>query len=243
MDASLQALVCEANLQLHRLGLVILTWGNVSAVDRAQDRVIIKPSGVPAEALTPECMAVVRLSTGEPLSGPLRPSSDTPTHLALYRSFPELGGIVHTHSTYATAWAQAGLDIPCYGTTHADLFHGAVPCARALTPEETRTDYELNTGRVIVETFRARHLDPLCFPGVLCRHHGPFTWGTTPQQAVEHAAALEEIARMALLSRQLSPALSPIPAHILEKHYGRKHGPSAYYGQRGGEAASSAGRR
>ena len=175
---------------------------------------------------------VVELATGRTVEGTLRPSSDTKTHLELYRAFPELGGIVHTHSPYAVAWAQAGQDIPCYGTTHADYFYGAVPCARHLTPAELDEDYEKNTGVAIVETFRERGLDPVAMPGVICRSHGPFTWGKDAAQAVYHAAVLEEVARMALLTRQLDPSAMPAPRYYLDKHYRRKHGPNAYYGQK-----------
>ncbi|MFR3791148.1 MAG: L-ribulose-5-phosphate 4-epimerase [Blautia massiliensis (ex Durand et al. 2017)] len=231
MLEELKEIVCRANLELPRRGLVLYTWGNVSGIDRARGLVVIKPSGVDYEELTPGDMTVVDLD-GRVVEGRLNPSSDTRTHLELYRAFPQIGGVVHTHSTYATAWAQAGQDLPCYGTTHADYFYGPVPCARALTPEEVEADYEGNTGRVVVETFRARGLDPVAVPGVLCRNHGPFTWGKDPAQAVYHAAVLEETARMALLTRQIDPAAAPAPAYILDKHYQRKHGPNAYYGQK-----------
>lgn len=192
---------------------------------------VIKPSGVEYEALRPEQLVVLDLD-GKQVEGSLNPSSDTKTHLELYRAFPEIGGIVHTHSTYAVAWAQAGQDIPCYGTTHADYFHGPVPCARHLTPEEIDEDYEGNTGRVILETFRERGLEPAHIPAVICRSHGPFAWGKDPAQAVYHGAVLEEVARMALLTRQVDPLAAPAPACILEKHFLRKHGPGAYYGQK-----------
>lgn len=231
MLEELKEIVCRANLELPRRGLVLYTWGNVSGIDRARGLVVIKPSGVDYEELTPGDMTVVDLD-GRVVEGRLNPSSDTRTHLELYRAFPQIGGVVHTHSTYATAWAQAGQDLPCYGTTHADYFYGPVPCARALTPEEVEADYEGNTGRVVVETFRTRGLDPVAVPGVLCRNHGPFTWGKDPAQAVYHAAVLEETARMALLTRQIDPAAAPAPAYILDKHYQRKHGPNAYYGQK-----------
>ena len=231
MLEELKEIVCRANLELPRRGLVLYTWGNVSGIDRARGLVVIKPSGVDYEELTPGDMTVVDLD-GRVVEGRLNPSSDTRTHLELYRAFPQIGGVVHTHSTYATAWAQAGQDLPCYGTTHAGYFYGPVPCARALTPEEVEADYEGNTGRVVVETFRARGLDPVAVPGVLCRNHGPFTWGKDPAQAVYHAAVLEETARMALLTRQIDPAAAPAPAYILDKHYQRKHGPNAYYGQK-----------
>ena len=211
MLEQLKQQVYQANLELPRRGLVLYTWGNVSGIDREKGLVVIKPSGVEY--------------------GALNPSSDTATHLELYRAFPGIGGVVHTHSAYAAAWAQAGLDIPCYGTTHADYFYGPVPCARALTAAEVAADYEGSTGRVIVETFRKRKLDPAAVPGVLCRSHGPFAWGGSPAQAVYHAAVLEEVARMALLTRQLDPAAAPAPQYVQDKHYLRKHGPNAYYGQ------------
>lgn len=232
MLEELRAQVCTANLELPRRNLVTFTWGNVSGIDRAQGLVVIKPSGVAYEDLTPDRLVVVELATGRTVEGTLRPSSDTKTHLELYRAFPELGGIVHTHSPYAVAWAQAGQDIPCYGTTHADYFYGAVPCARHLTPTELDEDYEKNTGVAIVETFRERGLDPVAMPGVICRSHGPFTWGKDAAQAVYHAAVLEEVARMALLTRQLDPSAMPAPRYYLDKHYRRKHGPNAYYGQK-----------
>lgn len=232
MLEELRAQVCTANLELPRRNLVTFTWGNVSGIDRAQGLVVIKPSGVAYEDLTPDRLVVVELATGRTVEGTLRPSSDTKTHLELYRAFPELGGIVHTHSPYAVAWAQAGQDIPCYGTTHADYFYGAVPCARHLTPAELDEDYEKNTGVAIVETFRERGLDPVAMPGVICRSHGPFTWGKDAAQAVYHAAVLEEVARMALLTRQLDPSAMSAPRYYLDKHYRRKHGPNAYYGQK-----------
>ena len=232
MLEELKEQVLQANLQLPKHDLVTFTWGNVSGIDRAQGLVVIKPSGVAYEDLTPDRLVVVELATGRTVEGTLRPSSDTKTHLELYRAFPELGGIVHTHSPYAVAWAQAGQDIPCYGTTHADYFYGAVPCARHLTPTELDEDYEKNTGVAIVETFRERGLDPVAMPGVICRSHGPFTWGKDAAQAVYHAAVLEEVARMALLTRQLDPSAMPAPRYYLDKHYRRKHGPNAYYGQK-----------
>ncbi len=231
MLEELKQKVWEANLELPRRGLVTYTWGNVSGIDRERGLMVIKPSGVEYEALRPEQLVVLDLD-GKQVEGSLNPSSDTKTHLELYRAFPEIGGIVHTHSTYAVAWAQAGQDIPCYGTTHADYFHGPVPCARHLTPEEINEDYEGNTGRVILETFRERGLEPAHIPAVICRSHGPFAWGKDPAQAVYHGAVLEEVARMALLTRQVDPLAAPAPACILEKHFLRKHGPGAYYGQK-----------
>ena len=231
MLEQLKQQVYQANLELPRRGLVLYTWGNVSGIDREKGLVVIKPSGVEYGALTPGDLVVLDLD-GHVVEGALNPSSDTATHLELYRAFPGIGGVVHTHSAYAAAWAQAGLDIPCYGTTHADYFYGPVPCARGLTKEELDEDYEKNTGRVIVETFTGRGIDPAHLPAVICRSHGPFTWGKTPAQAVYHAAVLEEVAKMALLTRQVKPEAAPAPAHLVEKHFLRKHGPNAYYGQK-----------
>ena len=233
----LRKLVWQANMDLPKHGLVTFTWGNVSGIDRERGLVVIKPSGVDYEDLTPENMVVVDLETGRTVDSDLNPSSDTKTHLELYREFPALGGIVHTHSPYAVAWAQAGHDIPCYGTTHADYFYGSVPCARHLTPAELEEDYEKNTGRIIVKTFRSRGLDPVAVPGVICHSHGPFTWGKDPAQAVYHAVVLEEVAKMALLTRQVDADAAPAPQYLLDKHYMRKHGPNAYYGH--GHAAKA----
>ena len=233
MLEQLRQQVFDANLELPRRGLVLYTWGNVSGIDRERGLVVIKPSGVAYDDLTPELLAVVDLD-GRVVEGQLNPSSDTKTHLELYQAFPDIGGVVHTHSTCAAAWAQAGQDIPCYGTTHADYFYGPVPCTRSLTEAEVESDYEDNTGRVIAETFRSRGLDPAAVPGVLCRSHGPFTWGKDPAQAVYHAAVLEQVARMALFTRQLNPCAAPAPQYVQDKHYLRKHGPDAYYGQRRG---------
>lgn len=231
MLEKLREQVYEANLELPRRGLVTYTWGNVSGIDRERGLVVIKPSGVEYDALRPEDLVVVSLESGERVEGTLNPSSDTPTHLELYRAFPALGGVVHTHSTHAVAWAQARMDLICYGTTHADYFYGAVPCTRELTAEEIDAGYEANTGKVIVETFREQGLDPVHVPAVLCASHGPFAWGKDPAQAVYHAAVLEEVARMALLTRMLSPAAEAAPQRVQNKHFLRKHGPSAYYGQ------------
>ena len=231
MLKSLREAVYEANMELPRRGLVTYTWGNVSAVDRAAGLMLIKPSGVEYEDLSPDRLVVLDLD-GRRVEGTLNPSSDTKTHLELYRAFPEIGGIVHTHSAHAVAWAQAGRDIPCFGTTHADYFYGPVPCARALSPEEVEDDYEGSTGRVIVETFRERGLNPVHVPGVICRSHGPFTWGRDAAQAVYHAAVLEEVARMAIFTVQINPEALPAPQHVLDKHFMRKHGPNAYYGQK-----------
>lgn len=230
MLEELRRQVWAANRALPQRGLVLLTWGNVSGIDRASGLVVIKPSGVEYEELTPKNLVVVDLD-GHLVEGTLRPSSDTATHLELYKAFPSVGGIVHTHSTYATAWAQTGQDLPCYGTTHADSFYGPVPCTRLLTASEVETDYEAHTGTVVAETFRTRGLDPMAVPGVLCACHGPFTWGSDPAQAVENAQILEEVARMALLTRQIAPDAAPAPDYLVEKHYRRKHGPHAYYGQ------------
>ena len=221
--------VFRRNLELVEHGLVVLTWGNVSGIDREAGLVAIKPSGVAYDRMTAEDIVVVDLE-GKPVEGTLRPSSDLPTHLALYRAFPTVGGIVHTHSPKAVAWAQARRGIPAFGTTHADHFHGAVPCTRELTPAEVADDYELNTGRVIEERFH--DLDAEAFPGVLVAGHGPFTWGPTPRKAVENAVALEQIAAMALDTLRIDPDAEPAPSYVLDKHYFRKHGPGAYYGQR-----------
>ena len=234
MLEELKEKVLEANLELPRRGVVTDTWGNVSGIDREQRLVVIKPSGVSYKSMRPEDMVVVALETGKRVEGALAPSSDTLTHLELYRAFPALGGIVHTHSVHAVAWAQARQDIPCYGTTHADYFYGAVPCTRELTQEEIDAGYETYTGRTIVETFRERHIDPVNVPAVLCADHGPFAWGSDAAQAVQHAAVLEEIAKMALLTRLLDRDVRPVPQPIQDKHYLRKHGPGAYYGQLSG---------
>ena len=230
MLEELRRRVWAANRDLPRRGLVTLTWGNVSGIDRASGLVVIKPSGVEYDDLTPENLVVVDLD-GRVVEGTLRPSSDTATHLELYKAFPGVGGIVHTHSTHATAWAQAQRDLPCYGTTHADTFYGAVPCTRLLSPAEVQNEYEKHTGTVIVETFRERGIDAAAVPGVLCACHGPFTWGRDAAAAVENAVILEEVARMALLTRQIDPAAVPAPQYLQDKHYHRKHGPGAYYGQ------------
>ena len=228
---ALREQVYEANMLLPRHGLVTFTWGNASQADRAAGVVAIKPSGVEYEALTPRDMVVLDLESGRVVEGGLNPSSDARTHLELYRAFPDLGGVVHTHSPSAVAWAQAGRDIPCYGTTHADYFYGPVPCARQLTQAEIDEDYEKNTGAVIVETFRRRGLDPMHLPGVICSSHGPFTWGKDAAQAVYHAVVLEEVAKMAILTREVDPSAAPAPQRVQDKHFLRKHGPAAYYGQ------------
>jgi len=223
--------VCQANQEISRVKLAILTWGNASEVDRAAGVFAIKPSGVAYDALTPESIPVISLETGEKVEGTFNPSSDTPTHLHLYRSFPEIGGIVHTHSPAATAWAQAQREIPCYGTTHADTFYGPVPCTRPLTREEIESDYELNTGRVIAEHFLGAALDPNKVPGVLVSAHAPFTWGKDALTAVVTGRILEEVARMAAETERLNPDVGPVDQFLLDKHYRRKHGESSYYGQ------------
>lgn len=232
MLEELKQAVYEANMELPRRGLVTFTWGNASAVDRKTGLVVIKPSGVAYENLRPADMVVLDLQ-GNRVEGNLNPSSDAQTHVELYRAFPALGGVVHTHSPYAVAWAQTGADIPCYGTTHADYFYGAVPCARHLTDSEIDTAYEKNTGKIIVETFAARLLDPVHMPGVICASHGPFTWGKDAAQAVYHAVVLEEVSKMALLTRQIDAHAAAAPQNMQEKHFARKHGPNAYYGQTG----------
>lgn len=222
--------VYEANMELPRRGLVTYTWGNVSGIDRNRGFFVIKPSGVDYEELTPESLVVLDLE-GNLVEGKLNPSSDTATHLEIYKAFPEVGGIVHTHSPHAVGWAQARRDIPCYGTTHADYFYGPIPCCRELTAEEIEEGYEMNTGRVIVETFRARKLDPTYVPGVICACHGPFTWGKDAGKAVYHAVVLEEVAKMATYTELHDPKAVPAPQRIQDKHFQRKHGPNAYYGQ------------
>ncbi len=222
-----------ANMELPKRGLVTYTWGNVSGIDREKGLFVIKPSGVDYEKLTPGDMVVMDLQ-GNRVEGSLNPSSDTKTHMALYNAFPQIGGIVHTHSPYAVAWAQAGMDLPCYGTTHADYFYGSIPCARHLTQQELDEDYELNTGLTIVETFRERGLDPKAVPAVLCFSHGPFTWGKDAAQAVYHSVVLEECAKMAMFTKIIKPDAAPAPQRMQDKHYMRKHGPNAYYGQAAG---------
>ena len=230
MLEELKKRVFEQNLALVRCGLVVLTWGNVSAIDRESGLVVIKPSGVPYDKMSAEDMVVVDLKTKKQVEGKYRPSSDLPTHLHLYETFPDVGGIVHTHSTYAVAWAQAGQSIPAYGTTHADAFYGDVPCARALTKDEVETEYEWNTGKVIAETFSDQ--DYRSMPAVLVKNHGPFTWGETPEKAVENAVTLEEVAKMAILTREIDEKTKKIDQYLLDKHYLRKHGANAYYGQK-----------
>jgi L-ribulose-5-phosphate 4-epimerase len=220
--------VLRANINLKESGLVVLTWGNVSGIDRENNLVVIKPSGIGYDAMTVDDMVVVDMD-GRVFEGNLKPSSDTPTHLEIYRNFPYAGGIVHTHSTHATAWAQAGRSIPAMGTTHADHFYGDIPCTRKLSPEEVKTDYELNTGKVIVETFK--EIDASSVPGVIVNDHGPFTWGKNAEEAVHNAIVLEEVARMALLTHSIA-GNDIIDKYLLDKHYLRKHGRNAYYGQK-----------
>jgi L-ribulose-5-phosphate 4-epimerase len=222
--------VYDANMLLPKYGLVTFTWGNVSGIDRQQGLFVIKPSGVAYEELSPADMVVLDLE-GNQIEGELNPSSDTKTHIELYKAFPELGGIVHTHSPHGVAWAQAGEDIPCFGTTHADYFYGPIPCARHLTQEEIEEDYEKNTGKVIVETFRERGINPIHVPAVICASHGPFTWGKDAGEAVYHAVVLEEVAKMGILTRSIAPKAGKAPKSIQDKHFMRKHGPDAYYGQ------------
>lgn len=223
--------VCAANLELAARGVVIYTWGNVSGIDREKGLVVIKPSGVDYDGMKPEDMVVVDLMTGETVEGKWNPSSDTKTHLELYRRYPAIGGITHTHSVNAVAFAQAGMDIPALGTTHADYFYGAVPCTRSLTQAEVETDYEGNTGVVIAETLDSRGIDPISVPGIVVKNHGPFTWGKDSAQSVYHAVVLDTVAEMTLKTLQLNPQ-AEMPQYILDKHYMRKHGPNAYYGQK-----------
>jgi len=228
MLEALKEKVCQANLELVKHGLVIFTWGNVSAIDRESGLVVIKPSGVSYDNMKPSDMVVVDLE-GKVVEGTLRPSSDTPTHVVLYREFPNIGGVVHTHSTYATAWAQAGIDIPNIGTTHADYFHHDIPCTADMTEAEVKGDYEWETGNVIVNRFEGMNPDDT--PGVLVKNHGPFTWGKNAAEAVHNAVVLEQVAKMAFIAKSVNPTLTMNPL-LIEKHYSRKHGPNAYYGQK-----------
>jgi L-ribulose-5-phosphate 4-epimerase len=230
MLEKLKAEVCKANLDLVREGLVIQTWGNASGIDRKPGLVVIKPSGVSYDSLKPKHMVVVSLRDGKVVEGNLKPSSDTPTHLVLFRTFEEIGGIVHTHSLFATAWAQARKGIPSYGTTQADYWFGDVPCTRSLTPQEIKTDYEENTGKVIVKTFRKK--DPLEHPAVLVASHGPFTWGKDVGEAVHNAVVLEFVARLASETLRINPKTKLIQPALVHKHFLRKRGPNAYYGQK-----------
>ena len=222
--------VYEANMELPRRGLITYTWGNVSGRDNETGYFVIKPSGVDYDKLTAEDMVVCDLE-GNVIEGRYKPSSDTPTHIELYKKYPEIGGIVHTHSPEATAWAQAGRSIPLYGTTHADYFYGPIPCARSLTKEEIAGEYEKNTGLVIIETFEENGINPSYTPGVLCCNHGPFTWGKDAANAVHNAVVLEEVAKMATKTELINPRVTPAPDSIRDKHFFRKHGANAYYGQ------------
>ena len=229
MLEELKEKVYQANLDLVKQGLVIFTWGNVSGIDREKGLVVIKPSGVDYDTMKASDMVVVDLETSKVVEGDLNPSSDTPTHLVLYKAFPNIQGVVHTHSTYATAWAQAGKDIPNIGTTHADYFHEAIPCTDDMTKEEVEGNYELETGNVIVKRFIG--INPDHTPGVLVKNHGPFSWGTSPANAVYNAKVMEQCAHMAFVSFMVNPDTTMNPL-LIEKHYNRKHGPNAYYGQK-----------
>lgn len=231
MLEALKEIVCKANLELPKYGLVTFTWGNVSGVDREKGLMVIKPSGVEYDGMTPEDMVVVSLATGEKVEGKWKPSSDTATHAALYNAFPALGGIVHTHSRWATSFAQAGMGVPAMGTTQGDYFYGDIPCTRKMTPEEIAGAYEKETGNVIIETFRENGIDPAQIPAVLVHSHGPFTWGTDPMNAVHNAVVLEEVAFMDYHAMALNPAAGRMQQALLDKHYLRKHGKNAYYGQ------------
>ena len=230
MLQELKRQVYEANMLLPKYGLVTFTWGNVSAIDRERGLFVIKPSGVEYESMKPEDMVVMDLN-GNRVEGKLRPSSDTPTHLELYKAFPEIGGIVHTHSSYATSWAQAGRSIPCYGTTHADYIYGEVPCVRCLTKEEIDEAYETNTGKLIVSEFKRSKKEIMAVPAVLRKNHGPFTWGKDAKDAVHNAVVLEEVAKMAYRTESINSKVEPAPQELQDKHYYRKHGAGAYYGQ------------
>ena len=223
--------VFAANLDLVDKGVVIYTWGNVSGISDDRKYMVIKPSGVDYAGMSPDDMVVVSIETGEKVEGKWNPSSDTKTHLALYRQYPEIKGIVHTHSTNAVAFAQAGIDIPALGTTQADYFYGDIPCARELTKGEVESDYEANTGKVIVETIENRRLDPIAVPGIVVKNHGPFAWGKSPENAVYNAVVMEKVAEMDLKTLMLNPN-AEMKQYVLDKHYMRKHGPNAYYGQK-----------
>ena len=231
MLEELKKIVCTANLELPKYGLVTFTWGNVSGVDREKGLMVIKPSGVEYDCMTPEDMVVVSLATGEKVEGKWKPSSDTDTHVALYNAFPNIGGIVHTHSRWATTFAQAGMDIPAMGTTQADYFYGAIPCTRPMTAEEIQGAYEQETGNVIIETFRTRGIDPMSVPAVNVFSHGPFAWGKNPMNAVHNAVVMEEVAFMTWHTMMMDPGMGPMQKELLDKHYLRKHGKNAYYGQ------------
>ncbi len=230
MLEELKERVLKANLLLPELDLVKFTWGNVSEIDREKGIIAIKPSGVDYENLTADDIVLVDLD-GNIVEGKFRPSSDTATHIELYKAFSDIGGVVHTHSEWAVSWAQSGRGIPCYGTTHADCFYGEIPCTREMTDEEIESAYEKNTGIVIAETFMKRNIDPMAVPGVLCVNHGPFSWGKNGHDAVHNAAVLETVAEMATKTELLNPSVKPVKQAILDKHYFRKHGKNAYYGQ------------
>ena len=230
MLEELKERVLKENLELDKRGLVTYTWGNVSAIDKKTKLIVIKPSGVDYETMRVEDMVVVDLD-GNIVEGKLNPSSDTPTHIELYKSFTEIGGVVHTHSTNATIWSQSGRNIPAYGTTHADYFYGDIPCTRKMTSEEIRNEYEKNTGVVIIETFEKRKIDPKFVPGVLVNSHGPFSWGKNAKEAVHNSVVLEEVAKMAMFTEQLNKDVKQMQQELLDKHFLRKHGENAYYGQ------------
>ncbi len=229
MLEKLKQAVLEANLELPKRGLVTYTWGNVSGIDRESGLIAIKPSGVEYDVMTADDIVLIDL-TGKVVEGKLKPSSDAPTHVALYNAFLEIGGVTHTHSRWATAFAQAGRGIPAYGTTHADYFYGEIPCTREMTKEEIESDYEANTGTVIIEAFKG--LNPNFVPAVLVKNHAPFTWGKSASESVHNSVVLEEVAMMAIQCRQLNPNITPMPQVLLDKHFMRKHGPKAYYGQK-----------
>ena len=231
MLEELKKQVYEANMELPKYGLVTFTWGNVSAIDRESGLFVIKPSGVEYDKLTPEDMVVLDLD-GKKVEGRYNRSSDTATHVELYKAFPQIGGVVHTHSSYATSWAQAGRSIPCYGTTHADYIYGEIPCVRCLTAEEIQDAYEENTGHLIVNEFQRLGKDPEAVPAVLCKNHGPFAWGKDAKEAVHNAVVLEEVAKMAYRAETINPRIQPAPQELQDKHYYRKHGANAYYGQK-----------
>lgn len=230
MLEELKKKVYEANILLPKYGLVTFTWGNVSAIDRESGLFVIKPSGVEYDTMTPDDMVVMDLE-GNKVEGKLNPSSDTPTHLEIYKAFKEVGGVVHTHSSYATSWAQAGRSIPCYGTTHADYFYGEIPCVRCLNKDEIESAYEENTGHLIVNEFERMGKDPVAVPAVLCKNHGVFTWGKDAHEAVYNAVVTEEVAKMAFRCELINPEVKPAPQELQDKHYYRKHGANAYYGQ------------
>lgn len=232
MLEALKRSVYEANMLLPKYGLVTFTWGNVSGIDEETGIFAIKPSGVEYDKLTPDDMVLMDLN-GNKIEGRYNPSSDTPTHMELYKAYPEIGGIVHTHSSYATSWAQAGRSIPCYGTTHADYIYGEVPCLRCLAKEEIEEAYEQNTGLLIVNEFKKMNKDVMAVPAVLCKNHGPFAWGKDANEAVHNAVVLEEVAKMAYRAETINPRIQPAPQELQDKHYFRKHGANAYYGQSG----------